>query len=169
MPATKMTEREEQCRAAGRLYGLASVRFHRYPDQQLDLVGQLKLVTAIEQELDRTLAQVVLTHHAGDTNADHRMTHAAVRSATRAHRRPIPCLLCFEILESSLLPAPNWYETFGPDEWCTKSAALECYRGESRTFPHPRSTTALRELASLRGIEVGAKYAEAFTLLRSIQ
>jgi hypothetical protein len=40
------------------------------------------------------------------------------------------------------------------------------YRGEMGEHPYPRSAEALRALAILRGSEYGARYAEAFDVIR---
>ena len=51
----------------------------------------------------------------------------------------------------------------------TKVACMELYDTESRNFPHPRSSEALRVNARRWGSVVGLEYAEAFELVRSIR
>ena len=50
-----------------------------------------------------------------------------------------------------------------------KCRALECYAGELRPWPHPRSVEGLTHLARLRGGEAGLEAAEAYRLLREIR
>ena len=47
-----------------------------------------------------------------------------------------------------------------------KLAALACYPSEVQPWPHPRSALGVRNLAALRGQQVGVERAEAFCLLR---
>ena len=47
--------------------------------------------------------------------------------------------------------------------------AMQTYKSESRSFPHPRSPESLRGIASNWGSVVGVEYAEAFELIRSIR
>ena len=49
-----------------------------------------------------------------------------------------------------------------------KIEGMACYRTESREYPHPRSTEALRSLGRLRGVSTGFEMAEAFVLLREV-
>lgn len=48
-----------------------------------------------------------------------------------------------------------------------KIKGMESYEFEKRKYPHPRSPEALKILAEYRGITVGLKFAEAFTIVRS--
>ena len=45
---------------------------------------------------------------------------------------------------------------------------MQAYEDEMREIPHPRSEEAIKALASYRGCQSGLRYAEAFTLIRSI-
>ena len=36
-----------------------------------------------------------------------------------------------------------------------------------RQFPHPRSLLGIKTLSMYRGMQIGAKYAEAFKIIRS--
>ena len=63
---------------------------------------------------------------------------------------------------------PNVYE--GIDvTFSTKMQAIAIYQGELGKHPFPRSETAVRALAELRGSECGYKYAEGFMLLKEIR
>ena len=49
-----------------------------------------------------------------------------------------------------------------------KIEALIAYGDEMRSPPHPRSVEVVRSLAAFRGAQAGVLYAEAFSLVRSI-
>lgn len=159
---------------AAHCLGVQGVSFGKFPDNQFDTVPLLAITQYIEDVAQRIQPDIVLTHHAGDMNLDHRITHNAVMTAFR----PLPdakmvTLLGFEVLSSTeyapahTLPAflPNYYiniELFLED----KLKALRCYESEMRPWPHPRSVEAVEYLARLRGCHCGCQAAEAFILYR---
>jgi LmbE family N-acetylglucosaminyl deacetylase len=146
------------------------------PDNQMDTLSLLQVVKKIEAELDSFKPQWVFTHHAGDLNIDHRITHQATITATR----PLPGqsvkgLFFFEVSSSTdWVPAgsqapftPNYF--FDISETLDKKiAALGAYKEEMREFPHARSLEAVKNLAHWRGASQGFRAAEAFILGRLI-
>lgn len=63
---------------------------------------------------------------------------------------------------------PNYFVNV-KDTVETKIKAMGIYDGESRPFPHPRSSEALRAIAMRWGTVVGCHCAEAFELVRGIR
>ena len=63
---------------------------------------------------------------------------------------------------------PNLFIEVTKENIDAKIRGMECYEFEKRQFPHPRSPEALTIQAQRWGIAVGKKYAEAFTIIRSI-
>ena len=51
----------------------------------------------------------------------------------------------------------------------TATRPMAAYEFESRAFPHPRSSEALKALARFRGYTVGKHLAEAFQIVRMIE
>jgi hypothetical protein len=49
-----------------------------------------------------------------------------------------------------------------------KIKGMESYEFERRQYPHPRSPEALKIQAQRWGVVIGASFAEAFCLIRSI-
>lgn len=161
--------------AAERL-GVESVRLCSFPDNRMDSVNLLDVVKEVEREIDRLRPNIIYTHHGGDVNIDHRITHDAVITACRPMPGcPVETLLFFEVASSTeWQPAspdraftPNWFvdisSTMGG-----KLEALRCYASEMREHPHPRSYQGVKDLAAYRGVCVGRNYAEAFSLGRKI-
>ena len=156
--------------------GAESVRLCSFPDNRMDRLDLLDVVKEVEQEISSFQPNIVYTHHCGDVNIDHRITHDAVITACRPlPGNPVETLLFFEILSSTewQIPspgrifAPNWFVNI-EEELEGKLNALHCYESEMRRFPHPRSYESVRSLASYRGTTIGCKYAEAFLLGRKI-
>jgi LmbE family N-acetylglucosaminyl deacetylase len=146
------------------------------PDNRFDSMDLLDVVKAVEEHRDEVQPDLVLTHHAGDLNIDHRVTSDAVLTAFR----PVPgtrptTILAFETLSSTEWSAvqnghpfwPNWFEdaTPGLDR---KVEAMAAYQHELRDWPHPRSLEGVRIAARRWGMTVGLEAAEAFMLLRRV-
>ncbi|MCG8375255.1 MAG: PIG-L family deacetylase, partial [Chlorobiales bacterium] len=121
--------------------------------------------------------QVIYTHHAGDLNIDHVLTHRAVLTAVRPIVGcPVKDLYTFEVASSTEWAFQQFKPVFTPNTFTDisqtieeKISAMECYESETRIFPHPRSAESLRIQARRWGAVVGLEYAEAFELIRSIQ
>ncbi len=156
--------------------GIGDVRFGRLPDNSFDTVPFLSIVQLIEKVADEVKPGLVFTHHAGDLNLDHQLTHKATITAFR----PLPgcsptTILAFEVLSSTEYTTPNSLPPFLPNLYVDisgcldrKQKALEKYTSEMRAWPHPRSHEAVEHLARLRGCECGVEAAEAFVLCRGV-
>lgn len=150
--------------------------FGDFPDNRMDSVDLLDVVKEIEAHIERTRPQLLLTHHAGDVNIDHRVIHEASLAACRPLRgHSVKTLLFFEVASSTewMTPGsappfvPNWYEDVS-QFLDRKLAAMAAYEVELRQWPHPRSLKGIDSLARWRGATIGAEAAEAFVLGRHL-
>ncbi|HLU42867.1 MAG TPA: PIG-L deacetylase family protein [Microthrixaceae bacterium] len=165
-----------ECAAAAKVLGVAEVRHGGLPDNRFDGVELLEVVRMVEQVVEEVRPELVITHHPGDVNVDHRLTHDAVLAATRPTAgHPVRTVMCFEV-PSSTEWAFGTRVPFVPDvfvdvsEWIeAKERALGEYASELRDFPHPRSIEQVRALATHRGSTVGVAAAEAFQLVRTLR
>ena len=160
--------------------GVNNVHFTGLPDQRLDSLPLLEVITPIQQLVNELRPQLVYTHHRGDTNQDHRAVFAATLVAVRPYSgNPVERVLCYEVASSTEWgpPFPEW--AFLPNVFIdigptleAKLDAIEAYRetfqSEVKPFPHPRSPEAVRIYAQQRGISAGMPAAEAFILLREL-
>ncbi len=146
-----------------------------FPNIRMNTVDHLELVQFIEKAIAESEPDVIITHHAGDTNNDHLHTSLACQAAARLFQRrpemkPLSELWFMEVLSStdwcvnSALNrfTPNTFVEVGKQGLKTKIAALSAYRGVMRPYPHSRSEEAIEGLAAYRGAQVGCNYAEAF-------
>jgi len=168
---------QKSAHSAGKILGVTSVKLLDFPDNRMDSLDRLDIIKSIEEEIIRLKPDTVVTHHCGDVNIDHRITHEAVVTACRPQPgHSVRLLLAFEIMSSTewqppgsnFVFQPNWFE----DIFKTvdlKIKALDCYQSEMREWPHPRSLKSLKNLAQYRGSMVGCDLAEGFMLLRIIQ
>ena len=172
--AAEVAELRAAAREAAKALGVNPPRMLGLPDNRLDEVALLDVIKPIEDIVSEFAPDTVYTHHAGDLNIDHQTVHRAVLTACR----PLPgssvtASYTFETLSSTEWGPPDAGETFIPRRFIDisstldiKLAALACYAGEMRPFPHARSTEAVRALAEWRGASVGMPAAEAFDVIR---
>lgn len=146
------------------------------PDNRLDSLPLLDIVQHVENHIENINPEIIYTHHGGDLNIDHRVTHQAVLTACR----PMPgskvaAIYGFETLSSTEWASPETSPGFKPTRFVDvskqldiKIAALRCYDDEIRPFPHSRSYEAAKHQALLRGASVGMDAAEAFSVVREL-
>lgn len=143
------------------------------PDNCLDSLPLLKIVQAIENVIQKFRPSVIYTHHYGDLNVDHQITHRAVMTACR----PLPGHCVKEIYTFEVLSSTEWNISFAQsflpqlfvditDYLDTKMKALEAYQLEMRPAPHSRSFKHIHALSLHRGHSSGVDFAEAFMVMR---
>ncbi len=168
--------RENHAKKAGAIMGVDEIKFLKLPDNSLDKVLFIDIVRKIEAYINYFDPTIIYTHHGGDLNVDHRITHQAVLTASR----PTPdnsCkkIFCFEVLSSTEWSSDSIGNNFIPNTYVDiskqlerKKLALKAYKNEIRKFPHPRSLKTLEILAQYRGSSVGLNASEAFLKIREI-
>lgn len=174
--ANEIKERNEAAANAQKVLGIRSTYMLGFPDQRTDSVPFLEIVQALEKVIQDVHPEVIYTHHYGDLNIDHRITHQAVMTACR----PIPGssvkeIYAFEVLSSTEWNSPN-NMPFIPNVFVdisehleTKHKALESYQLEMRDEPHSRSIINAKRQSEYRGASIGVKAAESFCLVRAIK
>lgn len=147
-----------------------------FPDNRMDSVPLLDVVQALEPIVQQVQPTRVYTHHRGDLNVDHRVTHQAVMTACR----PVPGSSVREILTFEVMSSTEWASSdtaiFVPnafvditDYLLKKLEALAAYDMEMRPAPHSRSVGHIEALARHRGNCVGVEAAEAFEMVRVVE
>lgn len=173
--ADELAAWQETAKRAGELLGARSVSFAGLPDNRMDGLDLLDVVKHVEAFLASIKANRIYTHHGGDLNIDHRLTHQAVITAARPQGQETPALFFFEVPSSTEWATPGSFAPFLPGWYQdisatleTKLKALSVYADEMCPWPHPRSVEAVRDLARLRGAQVVLPAAEAFMLGRMV-
>jgi N-acetylglucosamine malate deacetylase 1 len=172
----ELSKLAEAAHRAHAILGSTTLTLHDFPDNRMDSCDLLDVVKVIELAIKQHQPDIIYTHQQGDLNIDHQVTHQAVVTAAR----PLPSnqtkrLLFFEVASSTEWQIanavnyfmPNWFVDIS-ETLAAKLEALEAYASEMRSFPHPRSITALEHLARWRGAIVGVTAAEAFMLGRNL-
>jgi LmbE family N-acetylglucosaminyl deacetylase len=171
-----LMRRIEASKQALSILGVSSTKSLALPDNQMDRLPLLEIVQKLESVLKDIRPSIIFTHHHGDLNIDHRLTHSAVMTACR----PVPDSSVREILGFEVLSSTEWATQqvcpFLPNYFVditrqlqTKLNALEAYAEEMRKPPHSRSMAHARVLAHHRGHSIGVVAAEAFEVYRIIR
>lgn len=171
-----LSELAQAANEANKILGVRSLTLHDFPDNRMDSVDLLAVIKVVESFIKKYQPEIVYTHHVGDVNIDHRITHEAVVAACRPlPLQPVKTLLFFEVQSSTewqtlaSAPAfnPNWYVDIS-GTLSIKLKALNAYNSEMRTWPHSRSYKAVEHLARWRGACMGVEASEAFVLGRNL-
>jgi LmbE family N-acetylglucosaminyl deacetylase len=163
--------RRKSAEAALKILGAEAPMFLDFPDNAMDGVPLLDIVKKIEEAVARVKPSIVYTHHGGDLNVDHQVTHRAIMTACR----PLPgssvrAIYGFEVLSSTEWSlAPFHPARFVGIDIELKLKALREYHQEMREAPHARSYEAVRALAVVRGASAGLPAAEGFSVLRLVE
>jgi len=169
----EIQERERSAKNAANILSVSSIQQFDFPDNKMDTAALLDVVQLIEEAIDKLQPEIIYTHHIGDLNIDHQVTHKAVMTACR----PQPGFCVKEIYAFEVLSSTEWNTTgvavFSPNVFIDitnyidiKKQVLEVYSEEMRQPPHSRSNDNALRLNALRGNSVGMDYAEAFELIR---
>lgn len=166
---------KEAGEVSAEILGIKKVVYHNLPDQKFDTLPILDITKIIEREIETLKPDMILTHHFGDLNRDHRIVSESVMVATRPTADcQVKKVLTFET------PSSTEWNFNDPNKFMPhifidvsevidyKIKALEAYESETRNYPHPRSPDAIVNLAKHWGIVSGLEMAEAFMLVREI-
>jgi LmbE family N-acetylglucosaminyl deacetylase len=165
-----------------KMIGIAESLKYDFANIEFNVVPHLHMVRAIEAAIVRFRPAWIFTHHPGDLNIDHRVTYETVAAAAMLPQRlttdlaptMVKKLFLFEIPSSTDWALPT-SPSFRPNSFFDvastlddKVAALEAFDGALKPFPHSRSIRNIRNLAHLRGAQIGIEAAEAFCLVREV-
>ncbi len=174
----KVEQQAECARNAAEILGIDRLVMVGLPDQRLDTLSLLDVITPIEEVIAELQPDVVLTHFPGDVNEDHRLVARATLVATRpVPGTPVSRVCSFEIASSTDWAPPIPGSIFAPNLFVdisetleTKLTAMKAYAethiSELKAYPHPRSIEALTAYAQRHGAASGLLAAEPFMLLR---
>jgi N-acetylglucosamine malate deacetylase 1 len=171
----EIKDRKSAALDASKKLGVNSTIFLDFPDNKMDSVPLLDIIQSIESVTKGIDPKIIYTHHYGDLNVDHQITHKAVMTAFR----PTPLSSVKEIYTFEVMSSTDWNfsekNTFNPNYFIeitnyidVKISALDSYKMELRDIPHSRSISHIDALAKFRGNTVGVDMAEAFMVLRKL-
>lgn len=157
-------------------FGYAIAYGDKQLNERLDTLPRRVLVDLFQEWMDQVRPDLLLLPSGADYDQDHAATFAAGFAAARPIGQEfgkwlVPHVLSYEMAKlrwaSEPLPLSTAYlDITGQVE--RKLAALRDYATQHRPAPHVRSEEALLALATLRGAEIGVRYAEAFEVHRTL-
>jgi N-acetylglucosamine malate deacetylase 1 len=169
--AGKIAVKRENAKLVKEILGIEKYYFSDYPDAQLDTVPLLELTKAIGKIVEEIKPEILISHHYGDTNQDHRRVfEAAIVVARPQPNSPIKKFMSYEVPSSSEWGKMSYRNSaFNPNYFVNitnyidlKLKAIEAYNIELRPFPHPRSIEGIRNISAIRGQSVGIEYCEGY-------
>ena len=172
----ELSQLSRSAHRAAQILGVKSIRLLDFPDNRMDSIDLLDVVKPIEDYIEKLKPEVLVTHHFGDLNIDHRIIHQAAITACRPQPgQTVKCILSFEVPSATEWQSPIVSQAFVPNYFEDISETLEVkikafktYDSEIRKWPHARSIKAVENLAHWRGSSVGCEAAEAFMLVRQL-
>lgn len=159
------------------LLDVTETAYFDFPAPQLEQYPQYKIASVLNQLIREKQIDTLFIPHKGDLHLD----HGVIYNACLVAARPVPgqCvkhIYAYETLSETEWGHPTPEAVFIPRRFVVlseqnfekKLAAMECFQSQLKDFPNTRSLEAIRNLAALRGATVGAPFAEAFDIIRSI-
>jgi LmbE family N-acetylglucosaminyl deacetylase len=167
---------QNEMKNANKIIGIKEIFTADFPDNAFDSVPLLEIVKKIEEIKTKIQPEIVFTHHIGDINVDHQITHRAVLTATRPKPgEAVKVVYAMEVPSSTEWNGYSKETAFVPNVFLDvsetidlKIQALSEYKSELMPYPHPRSLEHVKNLAKTNGAKVGLQYCENFMLVRSV-
>lgn len=158
---------------ASRIIGIESVECIGLPDQHLDTLPIVNVISPIENVVKEFQPNIIYTHSGSDINKDHQIVFEASLVALRPKNLFIEAIYSYYIVGATEWGYPR---LFKPDTWVgfdesvmnKKLKAFACYESELCDYPHPRSIQSLENLARMTGNQCCMEYAEVFETIRRV-
>ncbi len=159
-------------------YGMQGCFRQHLPATRLDSLPLNDVIAPVREAIEAVRPAQVYTVHHGDIHTDHQVVFAAVTIVLKPFymaQLGVKRLLSFETLSSTdaapPLPSraflPNVYRDITP-HLERKLQVMQMFEQQVQQEPLPRSDSAIRALARVRGATIAVPYAEAFMLIRQI-
>ena len=164
-------EKKSATEDAAKILGVELVKSVGLPDQHLDTIPIVDVITPIEQAVREYHPNIIYVHSGADINKDHQIVFEAALVALRPKNEFIEEVYSFYTVGATEWGYPR---SFNPDTWIgfsendmkNKLNAFACYETELCEYPHPRSLEAVKNLAKMIGNQCCMEYAEAFETVR---
>jgi LmbE family N-acetylglucosaminyl deacetylase len=161
------------------LFGEQTTYEIAYGDQdlieKLDTLPRRELVDRFEKVMIERQPELLLLPALPDYDQDHQAVFHAAHAAARPIAQQfgswlVPNVLAYEMtkIQWAAEPLPRFGAFTDITEHIeTKLESVRRYKTMLRPTPHIRSLESVKALATIRGAEIGVRYAEAFGVLRA--
>ena len=169
-------KREKEIDEIKQAYSFNSVHNIRLKTMQVDEYPMSELIGKISKVIKEIEPNIIYLPFKGDVHSDHRKIFEASYSCTKSFRYPfINRILMMEILSETEFAPSTKEDSFIPNVFVDiseyidkKIEIMRFFEGEIGEPPFPRSERNIRALATFRGGQCNAEYAESFMLLKEI-
>lgn len=168
-----LAKRDAMVDGIAEAYGFDETIKLNLPTQMLHTLDLRDIIQKVSEVFKRIQPNVIYMMFANDVHSDHRVAFDAVYSCTKSFRYPfIERIYMIEALSETEFAVAIPGNTFVPNVFVDITDFIEkkleialLYEGEMQDNPYPRSQSAIKSLARVRGARAGVMYAEAFMLL----
>lgn len=168
-----LAKRDAMLDGIAKEYGFDETIRLGFPTQMLHTLDLRDIIQKISEVFRRIQPDTIYMMYCHDVHSDHRVAFDAVYSCTKSFRYPfIKNIYMIEALSETDFAMAIPGNSFVPNVFVDISDYIEkkleiasMYIGEMQDDPYPRSQSAIRALARVRGARAGVMYAEAFQLL----
>jgi LmbE family N-acetylglucosaminyl deacetylase len=151
---------EKEVREATRVLGIpaGNLILFNYPVREFPTYRQ-KLLEDMVQLGNKLNPELVLLPSTNDTHQDHQTVS---QEGFRAFKKT--SMMGYEMPYNNLNFSTNLFVVLGEEQLDKKIEALKCYKAQARKIY--ATADFITSLASVRGMQIGVKYAEAFEVIR---
>lgn len=168
-----LAQRDAMLQGIAAAYGFNETIKLNLPTQLLHTLDLRDIIQKISGVFRRIQPDIIYTMYNNDVHSDHRVAFNAVYSCTKSFRYPfIKRILMIEALSETEFALSTQATAFVPNVFVDITSYIEkkldimkMFDGEIMEDPYPRSLSAIKALARVRGSRAGVMYAEAFQLL----
>ncbi|MCS4174464.1 PIG-L deacetylase family protein [Salinibacter ruber] len=170
----QIEQREREIELVAERYGIEQPIHLRFPTTRLDSQPMSALVEAIGNVFQEIKPELIYIPYRNDIHTDHATVFDAVTSCTKWFRYPsVERVLAYETLSETEFALDPDARGFRPNVFIDITGTVEekidimrIYTSEIGAHPFPRSESAMRARATIRGSTSGFEAAEAFMLLK---
>lgn len=158
---------------AAKILGVESVFCVGMPDQHLDILPLVDVITPIEDIIKEFKPNILYVHSGSDINKDHQIVFEAALVAARPKNEFIEAIYSFYTVGATEWGYPR---SFNPNMWIgfdreimeKKLKAFQQYESEICEYPNPRSIESIENLAKMVGNQCCMEFAESFETIRRV-
>ncbi len=169
-----INKRADQLDRVSKFYHFKNIIHLGMETTKLDTYDTSKAVSEISYVFKEIKPEMLLLPDYNDVHSDHKMVFDWCYSCSKIFRYPyIKKILTMEIVSETDFGKPQ--NPFVPNYYVDitnyidkKIHIVKMYDTELSEYPFPRSIKHIRNLAAVRGVEAGVKYAEAFRIIKMI-
>jgi N-acetylglucosamine malate deacetylase 1 len=174
----QINQQSAQIEAVRSAYKFDSFTWLKLPTTELDRLPLSMIVQKIGDAVRKICPEWVYVPNRCDAHSDHRITAQAVHAVLKSFylrslgvKRVLACEVLSETDAAAPLPEHYFIPNVSSDitPWLEeKLKIMALFKTEVHPEPGPRSLSALRAQARLRGATCGVEYAECFMLIHEI-